>query len=926
MRASRSALAVFAGLLAAACSDGGGDESSAPPEHLHGALAFPIGDLAPLAGIEVRALDADGVVVATTTASSSGTFAIGAASWDGFTGRIEADAVWPRPGAEPLQLRLVRDVGAEYATARCHWLGPISTLASRYRTNHPDLGIEAAHSAAAAHLGIPAVGAEPGVEIHTGFGDSHRSPAAWSLLRAGAGSSTLDAFFDQLTAELEAGAPPRSFRMPHPYPRLRQLLYGDDVAASASSARTRTEASFFSWSSEAGRVVTDYRIMAFDQLFGFALEKAGGGGVSTVELAEAIAEIQNELSALSLTLQQNELTEAWGYTAGAVADPAVETIRTVNNLYLQYMLAVPQSTSAAASLLQLRQQDVLYAVTSLRELLAGGPAAPFGPIGAIYARSKSLGRFGAATSEAEDSYWNGMQFRDNQLLDEARVATDYYCGWMTLGANLLVEWSHLNPSTFPVPLAGNANTLPAKATFLQGLLFGDATQAGVNAVIRQAQQTVPPAILGSENVLVDCGWNNVGVSGSYQRNLLPDIGTMFHKFVQYCRIGYTEFSGSYTLADGAFPAGSFRAATLAEYKRLRARAYAVNPSSPKQGLQALGFHVTLGAGDLKFGYYHNLPGVLENYGWNLYTFDQDKDDGSVNKGDGVNVIPVRNTPGDRGYTSSYVYPVIDSEDAGTAFAVGRWTGFTLDAPSQATGRVAMSRRQFSSPAYLYPSSRAVADQELSLITPANVAQAPFSVDDWLWWQTSDPTAALPTNLPIADWPSRVVWRQGALGVGGDTLTGAVIQGLTRPAGKLGCMPRTQGAPQTGAIALDASFDPAVFGSLRVTPDGLSYDLLDFAQSPTVNCYATGYFVSQSTAASTEPVGVAMVDMSRTSATTGTVQWSASSPSGLAYFLPGSNVLHLEVAQGVETVTITATIARPGGGTLQASGTLHVALQ
>jgi hypothetical protein len=112
----------------------------------------------------------------------------------------------------------------------------------------------------------------------------------------------------------------------------------------------------------------------------------------------------------------------------------------------------------------------------------------------------------------------------------------------------------------------------------------------------------------------------------------------------------------------------------------------------------------------------------------------------------------------------------------------------------------------------------------------------------------------------------------------------------------------------------------------VKPDGLTYDLLDFAQSPTVNCYATGYFVSQSTAASTEPMGVGMVDMSRTSATTGTVQWSASSPSGLAYFLPGSNVLHLDAAQGVETVTITATITRPGGGTVQASGTLQVRLQ
>jgi hypothetical protein len=67
-------------------------------------------------------------------------------------------------------------------------------------------------------------------------------------------------------------------------------------------------------------------------------------------------------------------------------------------------------------------------------------------------------------------------------------------------------------------------------------------------------------------------------------------------------------------------------------------------------------------------------------------------------------------------------------------------------------------------------------------------------------------------------------------------------------------------------------------------------------------------------------------MTRSSTTTGTVQWSASSPSGLAYFNPGSNVLHLSLAQGSETVTITATITPPGGVTLQASGTIQVLFQ
>jgi hypothetical protein len=67
----------------------------------------------------------------------------------------------------------------------------------------------------------------------------------------------------------------------------------------------------------------------------------------------------------------------------------------------------------------------------------------------------------------------------------------------------------------------------------------------------------------------------------------------------------------------------------------------------------------------------------------------------------------------------------------------------------------------------------------------------------------------------------------------------------------------------------------------------------------------------------------MIDMTNSSATVGTVQWNASSPSGLAYFNPGSNVLHLDAAQGVETVTITVTITPPAGAPMQATGTIQV---
>jgi hypothetical protein len=232
----------------------------------------------------------------------------------------------------------------------------------------------------------------------------------------------------------------------------------------------------------------------------------------------------------------------------------------------------------------------------------------------------------------------------------------------------------------------------------------------------------------------------------------------------------------------------------------------------------------------------------------------------------------------------------------------------------------MSKRRFSSPDKLYPGSTSVADQVLLQITPNDTAQASFPVGDHLCWQTSDTTTVLPTNLPGSDLRSRIIWRRESLPATGYTTTGSLSQGLSASAGTLGCMANLV---QSTPIVLDATFDPAVYSSLMVTPNGLVYDSLDFQQSPTVDCYATGYYVSQSTAADAEPAGVAMRDMTRSSATTGTVHWSASSPSGLAYFNPGSNVLHLSAGQGVETVTVTVTVTPSGGVPIQASGTIQV---
>jgi hypothetical protein len=130
--------------------------------------------------------------------------------------------------------------------------------------------------------------------------------------------------------------------------------------------------------------------------------------------------------------------------------------------------------------------------------------------------------------------------------------------------------------------------------------------------------------------------------------------------------------------------------------------------------------------------------------------------------------------------------------------------------------------------------------------------------------------------------------------------------LSSPGASLGCTPT---AWLSGTQTIQASYDTPRLASVQVTPYGQSF--ASTALQPTVNCFATGFVRSL---VSNRPVR--LVDVTRPNPNDPTapvsVVWSVTSPSGLAFFPPGSNVLHMNRLQGYEVMQITATVTMPGG--------------
>ncbi|MEY4674800.1 MAG: hypothetical protein RL148_2584 [Planctomycetota bacterium] len=852
-------------LVGVACHNGDGSTDE-PTSYLLGAVHLGGTRAVALVGSPVRAVDADGVVVATTHLVGGGNFALTAKSWTGFVGRIEVDANVPvtTGGTDTVQLvREVRIDGSE-PQPRHQWVGVPSTVVSRYLQRNPAIALPAAVEVVEAHLGIPV-----GVVGDTAFGETYRSPASWNELRAAAtaASRSVDSFLDLLAEEVGT-APARNFRPAQPYPSLARWsgrsLQGAGPAA-GKPGPTDTAAGEAEW----GRWVADTRVMVDGFWMGWALKLTFNllnGPPQPDPVLVEIQQVANDLAQLSTTLTANDVSVAWGYSAG-LANQAVETIRAVQEQFLAYTQGQVRDPWLAASLLELHHQALFYAVETLRQQLAGGPTAPYGPLPSIYARGKAIARFGVNPDDIADAAWLSMQLRDNDFLAEVQRVVDYYVGWGNLGLNLLAEWAHADPATFPSTAVGNTNNQVAKVANLMEYKLGSATQPGWNQSVKTAYQMAPPAAIGSDDVLVDCGgWAPTSDSS---------VGKLMFKDIYYWQ-GDTLYNndGWYdNIVVGPFGYGSWGPMYLADYQRLRSLAYAADPNDVNNGLKLLGFRFDI-PGDIVFGY---QDGVSGNY-YRKYNFTQDT---------------IEETIGYSDY-AYFIYKRSASGDSGTIFATSK--------PAQLTAAPAGMEASYNNGGVVNLVSIQPYGQDPS---------AAFTIQDVLAWTTSAPSQVYPSNAPVPD-PTDTynlapwTWVTPVPPVGVVNAVGQLATILSSPGASLGCTPT---AWLSGTQTIQASYDTPRLASVQVTPYGQSF--ASTALQPTVNCFATGFVRSL---VSNRPVR--LVDVTRPNPNDPTapvsVVWSVTSPSGLAFFPPGSNVLHMNRLQGYEVMQITATVTMPGG--------------
>jgi len=138
----------------------------------------------------VSAIAADGAVVAQSELRRNGQFAFDADRLRDFVGRIEVGVtVATAKGEQTVVLARDVDLTPQTETLPLLWVGPVSTLASRYRRLHPETSILAAEQLARQLLVIP-----DDVDANSGLGDSHRSklPANPALHAALYGSPLSD--------------------------------------------------------------------------------------------------------------------------------------------------------------------------------------------------------------------------------------------------------------------------------------------------------------------------------------------------------------------------------------------------------------------------------------------------------------------------------------------------------------------------------------------------------------------------------------------------------------------------------------------------------------------------------------------------------------------------------------------------------------
>lgn len=557
-------------------------------------------------GVEVEAQTIDGQVVDKTTTGVGGRFHM-----DNVPARGRVVARFPDG------LTLSADLDGQ--ERRWLWIGPVTTMASRYRQLHPELSVAEADSKVARYLQIPA-----GVHLGSGLGNSHRSPFSWDIFRQEAGSTGLNAFLDQQAAAVDSGQT-RSFKRPDPYRAIHALL--DPSKRQVRLLREQIRAQFGEFAAAVGtNIFSNFLGGAIKSLGGWICEACGlnfGVSAQLTDIENQLDTIQtelddvnNELVSLTATVNADFAATSADFSVAATQTAFTSAQQTLQAPANRITTQVKGLSSAIAAVQPLPTPinqprsappaaitefvngsagsgglnayagggtgQLFQDLATLRQVLQGLGTNP----NIVYLYASALqNQLGNAGPTGPNLF---ADWRSNAILEKQQNLLDLYRSIQVLGLILVSEWSHLDGVTFPVP---NSNPSNLVATNINQAIQ---TLRQMSADLVVEQQQVPPATIGGlsspvDDVLVDVSggvmWYTVmGFEQYYNEANLSN-----NPALPAMTAGIFLDSQAFSL--GPWGAGIWRLPSLAEMERLQQLAITVGKGNPTKGLLAMGFNL-----------------------------------------------------------------------------------------------------------------------------------------------------------------------------------------------------------------------------------------------------------------------------------------------------------------------------------------------
>jgi hypothetical protein len=889
---------------------GGGSDAAPSPTPLFGSLHIGGRERLDFRGEPVRAIASDGTVVAETTLRGNGQFILDASLFAEFAGHVEIGLdVETAKGTQTVHLSRDLDMAQHKDGLPLVWVGPVSTLASRYRRAHPGTSILAAEELAKQLLGIPL-----DMDAHSGLGDSHRSPFSWSMLLAEFGDSstaTLDEHIDDIVSDMGTGAL-RNYRKPRPYAALHAALYGEGATGTTAAVAAKGGSGF--WTKQLEELPNDlhYSLDAktLAPAVGWLLQQAGilPSPPSNAELLQELEQIQETIAEMQAEAVSDTYQIAW-QNSEATVGPACLRIDSYTQQLTTYLSGKASSPALAA--LALRE----YAAAStgmqndfytLSDMLVGRNT-PNGPLVSILAANMMLEKYGIEEPTKESLF---LPLRTNEALDELRQKQDYYLGYLMLSMNLLMEWAHLDPFTFPLDSAIDANIQAQNLETVRQIQTGQpnafpaGSRPGYGADIAAAMQLVPPATLGHDMIMADMTGSGVPVRPNYWYMNCWWVGDNW----TYAAIAQAAFSL------GPWPKGSFRTAWVDELLALRSLALQAEPGDVRGGLRKMGF---AGIPDTPDEFWAWAPYSTDTYvggtgdyrkAW-VVNMDTGTTDAVFGTYPYVNfAFFVRYGPCGTSQLNPTSYNQLPSafsysDDAGTAVVCRDPESLSLAAAPLTFPPVVEATYPTSDNLRVSPGTQAIRD-----IQPfGGTIEDAFSMRSRLVWRPDYQNGAQGFVVSNAGDDSTIPFLQltNANPIGnlvGELYTG--YQGAAASFGNRRASPVSITIPVAALTAAPGAppvATPALTSVMAVPSNHVFTDPAQMA----VRCYATGFYADSLG----QPLLVKDHSVSGGGAA---VAWSVTSPSGLASFstlVP--NLLLLDPAQGSEQLTIVVTVTVNG---------------